>query len=175
VCSSVSTEVFYVLEATCEVVGHPPLLSPVPGGASTSATKLVPPLRADWSAYIDTQSSSQSSEPESNKVLVPSLMSQLKWTNHEEYSRGISRVWLKRTQDEGEIGAAKRDVAERYVLACVVANRHVYLVSYIDTDLGDSISGRWMSSTDMAQEFNGILSDLPQWKQNIRLQLFLPA
>lgn len=41
--------------------------------------------------------------------------------------------------------------------------------------LENSVSGRWMSSVDMAQEFNGISSDLPKPKQSMRVQLFLPA
>lgn len=118
VSSSTSTEVYYVLEATCEVIGRPPPHSSTSAGSSAQG---LPPLRADWSAYINTQSSSSPV-----KAATFSLMSQLKWINHEEYDKGISRVWLKRIQDEGELGAAKRAVAGKYVLACIVANRHVH-------------------------------------------------
>lgn len=119
VSSSASTEVYYVLAATCEVVG-------------SSAQDLLP-LRADWSAYINTQSS-----PSPVKAPTFSLMSQLKWINHEEYDKGISRVWLKRIQGDGELGAAKRAVAGRYVLACVVANRYVYAIpGYINSQTGE--------------------------------------
>jgi hypothetical protein len=57
-------------------------------------------------------------------------MEHLKWTNHEEYERGISKLWLKRIQNEGELGAAKLDAAERYVLACVVSNRLAFVLLF---------------------------------------------
>ena len=115
--SSSSTKVLYVLEATCEVVGHPPLLShqaavshPPPGGRI--------PLRADWSAYIEARASQSSTFDR-----TPLITKHLTWTNHEEYMQGISKLWIRRIQNEGELGAAKLHVAERYVLACVVGNR----------------------------------------------------
>jgi hypothetical protein len=96
---------FYVLEATCEVIGHP-----IPPARITSGSVLPDtPLRADWSAYIAAGSDMR-------------LIDRLRWTNHEEYERGISKLWLKRVEKEGELGRAKRKVAERYVLACVVGN-----------------------------------------------------
>jgi hypothetical protein len=108
--STSSTHVWYVLEATCEVVGHP-LLSTSPG-----LSRL--PLRADWWAYIE----SRISQPPTFGRTTP-LIEHLKWTNHEEYERGISKLWLKKIRAEGELGTAKLLVAERYVLACVVSNR----------------------------------------------------
>ncbi|KAF9468607.1 hypothetical protein BDZ94DRAFT_1245823 [Collybia nuda] len=150
VSSTKSMEVYYVLEATCEVVGRSSLR------ASTQPEDSPPgllPIRADWSAYINAQSSLSS-------PINVSLMSHLKWTNHEEYDRGLSRVWLKRAQGEGVLGEIKRVVAERYVLACVVAN---------------SVSGPWMTSLDMAQAFNGMAPCLPEITQSMRVQLFLPA
>jgi hypothetical protein len=120
--SSLSTEVLYVLEATCEVVGHPPFSSDQLAESNSPSGGRIP-LRADWSAYIEGQASQPSSVGR-----TPSLMEHLKWTNHEEYERGISKLWLKRIHNEGELGAAKLVVAERYVLACVVSNRLALVV-----------------------------------------------
>lgn len=52
-----------------------------------------------------------------------SLISHLKWQNHEEYHQGISKLWLKNIAKEKELGIAKRVAAERYLLACVAGNR----------------------------------------------------
>lgn len=100
-------ESFYVLEATSEVIGHP---SPASNDAMQVDSS---PLRADWSLYINTRT------PD-----VSNLLEHLVWTNHEEYEKGISRVWLKRIANEGEKGTFARLIAERYVLACVVGNRY---------------------------------------------------
>ena len=115
--SSSSTKVMYVLEATCEAVGHPPMSfdqacvsHPPPGDRML--------LRADWSAYIEGRASQSSTCGR-----TPLIAERLKWTNHEEYERGISKLWMRRIQTEGELGVAKLHVAERYVLACVVGNR----------------------------------------------------
>jgi hypothetical protein len=121
--SSSAVEVFYVLEATCEVVGHPPSpppLSPDQAGLSKFPGGRIP-LRADWSAYIEARI------PQSSPSIagrIPSLMEHLKWTNHEEYERGMSTLWLRRIQNKGQLGVAKLVVAERYILACVVGNRY---------------------------------------------------
>lgn len=113
VCTPRFKEIFYVLEATCEVIGHSMM------SLNTSAPLSNPiSLRADWSAYINHRIS-----PSLSNIQLPSLLEHLKWTNHEEYNRGISRFWLNKTQGEGELGTAKRVVAERYILACVVGNR----------------------------------------------------
>ena len=113
-----SRDTIYVLEATCEPVGHPEV-APQPGEpAHKSDPASALPIRADWSAYIHRclgmpRGSSQTT----------TILNQLKWANREEYERGISRLWLKRIEKEGDLGTAKGVVAERYVLACVVANR----------------------------------------------------
>jgi hypothetical protein len=118
--SSMDSEVLYVLETTCEVIGHapPPALSADQSGLSQLPAGRIP-LRADWSAYIE----ARISQPSGTPGRTPSLMEHLKWTNHEEYERGMSKLWLKRIQNKGELGPAKLVVAERYVLACVVGNR----------------------------------------------------
>ena len=109
----------YILESTCEVIGN--ALPTVPRSSdsedkSQSVTQL--PLRADWSSYLQPAAHASGSK-------TPSLLSQLKWAHQEEYERGISRVWLARITKEEEVGAEKQRVAERYVMACVVANRCV--------------------------------------------------
>lgn len=104
------TRAVYVLEATCEVIGNP-LQSQNP-----EVNQLTLPLRADWSAYVDSQINTIGNER-------LSLLSQLKWTHFAEYERGISRLWLARMAKEGEEGTEKRRVAERYVFASVIANR----------------------------------------------------
>ena len=115
-----SRDTIYVLEATCEPVGHPEVVTETrPDGRTQDtgrATAL--PIRADWSEHIHgclnmLQGPSQTA----------AMLDQLKWANREEYERGISRLWLKRIEKEGDLGTAKGVVAERYVLACVVANR----------------------------------------------------
>ncbi|TFK52258.1 hypothetical protein OE88DRAFT_1678295 [Heliocybe sulcata] len=122
-------ETFYILEPTCEVIGRPSHSS----GSNPESGGL--PVRADWSAYIDRFRSGDGANGGN------SILSRLRWENYEEYDGGISKLWLNRIESEGEVGRAKRLVAQRYVLACVVAN---------------SISGQWMSSTQMAQDFAGL-------------------
>jgi hypothetical protein len=116
------SETVYVLESTCEVVGRPSApANPTDSFAvSATATLSTTHVRADWSAYIahrQLPTSAHDSPP------LP-LLAYLKWQNHEEYYRGLSKVWLKRIADEGELGIAKNVVAYRYVLACVVGNRY---------------------------------------------------
>ncbi|KAJ7254343.1 hypothetical protein B0H12DRAFT_1323432 [Mycena haematopus] len=143
--SATSTESFYVLEPTCE-----PLTAGPNSGSSTGV-----PVRMDWSAYIAHRASSSQKSP------APRLLDCLSWTNHEEYQLGISRLWLRRIEGEDETGRMKRVVAERYILACVVAN---------------SLSGRYMSATQMAQDFAG-LSDVAPARPILspKVNLFLPA
>ncbi|KAJ7505441.1 hypothetical protein B0H11DRAFT_422247 [Mycena galericulata] len=140
--SATSTERFYVLEPTCE-----------PLTTTTDSPETGLPVRTDWSAYIAHRTLSVDSPP-------PRLLNYMSWTNHEEYLLGISRLWLKRIEDEGEIGIAKRITAERYILACVV---------------GNSVSGRWMSSTQMAQDFAGLADNAPaRVTATPKVNLFLP-
>lgn len=96
---------FYVLESTCEVIGRA-LNTPQLEVYSSE-------LRADWSRYI-------SSHTAGSRDLISE---NLRWANYDEYNRGISRHWLRRISGEGDAGLSKKVVAERYVLACVVANR----------------------------------------------------
>ena len=103
-------EMVYVLEATCEVIGR------LPESLHDEHVQNIAtiPLRADWSAYV--------AERSARSLDDASLLSRLKWSCHEEYDGGISRLWLKRIEQEGEVGVVKRSVAERYILACVVSN-----------------------------------------------------
>ena len=96
---------FFVLEATCEVIGSP------------AGLDQCLPSREDWSKYIENHMLERGAE----KTI--GLVNHIRWTNHEEYDDGISKVWLKRVKEEGVIGQLKRTVARRYVLACTMANR----------------------------------------------------
>jgi hypothetical protein len=120
-------EIFYVLEQTCEVVGHPlPPVHPIDPSVGSNEFALVSntiQVRADWSAYI----AHRQLPPSSHDSPPLPLLDHLKWQNHEEYHRGLSKLWLNRIADEGELGSAKKIVAERYVLACVVGNRYTQL------------------------------------------------
>ncbi|KAJ7175735.1 hypothetical protein C8R46DRAFT_1249351 [Mycena filopes] len=140
---------FYVLEATCE-----PLTAVAP--APTAGAPVLVPVRTDWSAYIASRAADSASSPRR-------LLDHLSWPNHEEYVLGISRLWLTRVAGEGETGKRKRVVAERYVMACVV---------------GNSLSGRYMSATQMAQDFAGLPdgpAPAPARVTKAKVNLFLPA
>lgn len=105
-------ESFYVLEETCEVIGR---LAPAD---TEDSTRRAQSLRVDWSDYVQScllPTGFHSSPP------IP-LRNHLRWTNAEEYDKGISKVWLKRIEKEGPLGLYKRRIAERYILACVVGN-----------------------------------------------------
>ena len=106
-----STEQLYVVEATCEVVGRPALVG---SAREDQGRQLSFPVRADWSGYIARR---VAGEPSAGP-----LLSHLKWACQEDYDKGMSRLWLKKVSTEGALGDAKRTVAERYVLACVVGN-----------------------------------------------------
>ncbi|KAI0662275.1 hypothetical protein C8Q70DRAFT_910108 [Cubamyces menziesii] len=143
-------EMVYVLEATCEVIGR------LPESLRDEHVQNIAtiPLRADWFAYVAERSARSSDDA--------SLLSRLKWSCHEEYDRGMSRLWLKRIAQEGEVGLVKRSVAERYILACVVSN---------------SISGPWMTAHAMAQDFAGLASRTGLAKENKKakaVNLYLP-
>ena len=101
---------FYVLEATCEVIGQPP--SSQLEGENTLGYR----IRADWTAWISQRS----------RALLDAgpcaLLERVKWSNTEDYHRGISKAWLRRVRDQDADGIAKRSVAEKYILASVVAN-----------------------------------------------------
>ncbi|KAF8195419.1 hypothetical protein BJ912DRAFT_140731 [Pholiota molesta] len=148
--SSSSINTFYVLETTCEVIGEQEAAGTFPSSHS---------LRTDWSSYIAARRNSISPPVASNDSL--GLLEHLQWSNHEEYSRGISKVWLSRIEREGDAGSEKLEVARRYILACVVSN---------------SVSGPRLTSNQMQQEFNG----LPKTRDTIvtksdRINIFLPA
>lgn len=113
-----STTSFYVVEPTCEVIGT--VLSSASHPAAETYSSL-PSLRIDWSTYIQSHLCGAPTFDDN----LSSLFQHLKWANYAEYDRGISRLWLKRIKQEGEAGLAKRAVAERYILASVVANRRV--------------------------------------------------
>jgi hypothetical protein len=107
-CNAISgyQQVFHVLEATCEVLG-------LAGGARGDNEHLH--MRLDWAGYIE----QRKANPDNTSPLCDAM----RWADHAEFDRGISRHWLSRTAQMGEQGAALRVIAERYTLACVVGNR----------------------------------------------------
>ncbi|KXN88187.1 hypothetical protein AN958_07646 [Leucoagaricus sp. SymC.cos] len=135
---------FYVLDATCEVIGSPVGLD----------GRL--PTRADWSSYIEKRIAQKGMEK------AVDIMEYVRWTNHEEYDYGMSKIWLKRVEQEGEVGRLKRDIAKRYILACTMEN---------------SLSGRYMTSSEMEQELNGLPNKLAacQKTKETRINLFVPV
>lgn len=153
-------EKVFVLAATGEVLGHPPA---DPFVTSEEEARQGTPLRADWSRYIASLSS--------NTGQRSRLIDRVSWTNAEEFLNGISRHWLKRVEGEGKNGAAKKRVAERYILASVVGNRCAVALApavFVSTlELINhpgprylliswhSVSGSFLTSMEMAQEFNG--------------------
>lgn len=102
---------FYVVEATCEVIGE---IDTDTVALRASGQSSQPPLRDDWSRYIETR--------EQGNVMGKCLWDHLHWTNHEEYDKAMSKHWIKRMSQEGSLGHFKIEVAKRYVLACVMAN-----------------------------------------------------
>ncbi|EJC97904.1 uncharacterized protein FOMMEDRAFT_23970 [Fomitiporia mediterranea MF3/22] len=159
-CPNGFIQTFYVLESTCEVIGLPPVSGIQPSCESDESGLWQCQkrhLRGDWSDYVENCISN---------VDCPPLLNYIKWTNAEEYKKGISKLWLSKIAKEGAIGAYKKRVAERYVLACVV---------------GNSISGQWMSSSLMAQVFAGTASgvepgptSLLRKREAQKVNLFLP-
>lgn len=109
---------YYVVEATCEIVGLP-CISTDKLREAADPTRRYSVVRADWSSYIEDRTRSE------DQPSCKTLLDHLSWPNHEEYDRGISRNWLRRVEAEGEVGALKLTVAHRYVMACLVANRWV--------------------------------------------------
>ncbi|KAI0755281.1 hypothetical protein C8Q80DRAFT_1095647 [Daedaleopsis nitida] len=150
------TEMLYVLEETCEVVGRP-----APGLEHSGEEDLPlhsqnapgPPMRADWAMYMARRGAPGSTESP--------LLSRLRCACEEDFDRGVSRLWLRKASAEGAVGDAKRAVAERYVLACVMAN---------------SISGQWKTMAEMAQEFAGLPERVapPTRTKDPNLNLYLP-
>ena len=108
-----SIQTFYVLEDTCEVIGHP--------SDSTPQLENACPLRADWSSYIEMRLASSESEPGGR------LIDLLQCANSEDFDRGVSKAWLKRIRvyEGDEEARMKYAVARKYVLSSVVSNGYV--------------------------------------------------
>ncbi|KAL1758422.1 hypothetical protein FB107DRAFT_207218 [Schizophyllum commune] len=160
-CESGSTKTCHVLESTCEVIGRvdPSLPKPAAALGDAAASRDADsylPVRADWSAYVAMRETSG----------ADSLLQHVSWEHRGEYERGISRLWLKRAAAEGEEGRIKLEIARRYVYACVCSN---------------SVSGRYMRLTEMAQEFHGTEArgiasgEHFMQKQTVKLNMFLPG
>ncbi|KZV84382.1 hypothetical protein EXIGLDRAFT_753866 [Exidia glandulosa HHB12029] len=137
------TETLYIVYETCEVVGKS-------DSPSTSASDI--PLRNDWATHI------------ANGTLTKKpLLEYVVWHNGEDYNRGISTAWLRRVAEQGDIGRVKRQIAERYILACVAAN---------------SVSGTYKTVRQMADEFAGVSVSDPNMPNKAShsgsLSLYLP-
>ncbi|PVG02724.1 hypothetical protein CPB86DRAFT_696489 [Serendipita vermifera] len=89
-------------------------------------------VRPDWLNFVDSLANAETAPKR--------IKDSLKWTNGEEFENGISKAWLRRIEGEGESGIIKRQIAEKYVMASVVAN---------------SISGKQMTYNQMAMEVAG--------------------
>jgi len=144
-------ETFYVLEATCEVIGHPPAAKPDYAEARCH-------LRADWSDYVAEKIRRD------NMGGCNALLDRMRWANEAEYDRGISRHWLNRIATAGDQGVQLRRIAERYCLACVVSNRYasLHFPKSAPQQMICSISGSWKSSIQMAQDMQGLADPGPQ-------------
>lgn len=104
----------HVLEDTCEVIGYAPQSKQ---SSDYEDVNLIP-MRADWSSYI-------SARLENSERAGGILATRMKWANHEDYESGVAKIWLSRIAKENHLSEAKRLVAKRYILACVVSNRSV--------------------------------------------------
>lgn len=113
--SSATNITYFVVEATCEVIGQQ-----TDGNSNRSSNTCY--LRPDWERYIGARLGSLPLLAAPGDVPL-GLLEQLQWTNHEEYAKGISKVWMSRIRKEGDLGLAKLTVAQRYIIACVVSNR----------------------------------------------------
>jgi hypothetical protein len=100
--SGESAYVLFVLAMTGEAIGSQ-------HGQEPSTYQ----LRQDWGSYITSL----------GRDTTKTLNKYLRCANEEDFDRGISKLWLKRMAHEGRLGSMKRSVAERYVMASVIANR----------------------------------------------------
>ncbi|KAF9013435.1 hypothetical protein BDQ17DRAFT_1343420 [Cyathus striatus] len=148
-----SGERFYILEHTCEVISH--IQHPDSTVIEDELARDLENIRSDWAAYISGKLG------ENGINTSTTLVDHLKYSNHEEYDKGISRHWLRRIQPEGDIGTYKQVVAKRYIFACLMSN---------------SISGSWMTAVEMSQEFNGLPEKIvPRKRKSPQLEMFLPT
>lgn len=86
-------EKYFVLEATCEVIGRRPeeklpavFNKTVSLQGNHSAQELG--IRVDWTSYIEHRLMPHGY----HNTSIPALISYLKWTNMEEYEQGISKL-----------------------------------------------------------------------------------
>ncbi|KAF8335445.1 uncharacterized protein EI90DRAFT_3048392 [Cantharellus anzutake] len=112
-------------------------------------------LRFDWRNYLSLEAS----------IGRRSLMDMIRWTNIEDYEHGISRHWLRRMAKRELPGTytlneALLKVARRYILANVA---------------GNSLSGSFQTSIEMACESNGQHCNIPSALSAITIpSLFVP-
>jgi hypothetical protein len=114
-----STYSVYVLASTGEPLGRKQ-------GATTGDFS----VRPDWLNFVD----SLANEGRESRRISDFL----KWTNGEEFENGISKAWLHRIEGDAEVGVFKRQIAEKYIMASVVANRYAFFSP--DTRVSRSLS-----------------------------------
>lgn len=73
-------------------------------------------IRSDWMHHLGSDGGSAK------------LLDTLRCANEEEFVKGISKSWIRKVEKEGVVGDRKRRVAERYVIASVVANRYAHFL-----------------------------------------------
>lgn len=158
-----TTETYWVLAETGEVIGRPQ-----DDPFATSGPSPLTELRFDWTYFLDMQ-----------EQIGVRILDRVRWSNAEDYQYGISRHWLKpRLKDDAsELQKAERIVAERYVLASVAANRFALIPSCTSMMLkfSNSLSGRYQTAMEMAQEFNGVVATEPKMRlKNPHASLYVP-
>lgn len=158
-----TTETYWVVAETGEVIGQPQ-----DDPFATSGSSPLAELRFDWSYFLDMQ-----------EQTVVRLLDRVRWSNAEDYQYGISRHWSKpRLKDDAsELQKAERIVAERYVLASVAANRFAlrFLYTVMLLKFSNSLSGRYQTAMEMAQEFNGVVATEPKIRPKIpHVSLYVP-
>ena len=101
-------ETYWIIAETGEVIGHAPD-SPFIGSPNGSVPHA---LRLDWSNFLQSGDSKR-------------ILDHVRWSNAEDYERGISRHWLKKRnrEDATNLQLIEKRMAERYVLASVASNR----------------------------------------------------
>lgn len=161
-----SIQTFYVLEDTCEVIGHTP--------DSTPELKKELPLRADWTAYIEMRLTT--SECGSGRWLIDLLQCE----NSEDFDRGVSKAWLKHLKTHEDDGDArlKYAIAQKYVLSSVVSNGYASAVSVtvsLTRTNGYRVSGEHITQQRMRAEWSGNPDSIPSVaKPKPSINLFLP-
>ena len=124
-------------------------------------------VRSDWMKYMDSATGA-------TRGARCGLWDNLRCANEEEYVKGISKAWIQNVEQEGDVGTAKRLVAERYVMASVMPNRYLSRLTVIRLLIFASVSGEQMSHLQMAMQSAGIpVEGRSRAQSNDTVNLFL--